>query len=218
MIPYRQTLAFRVWRVILVGVTMLFMHVFIGLTIPFGSYLTPFAVKCDLHLSKADGAHLTTLFWTTFTVFRCFSIAYLQWISTEVCIFGNIAIITIANGIIVPFGNSHLLMLWLGVAIMGIGFSSIWACVFGFLEEHLTVTPLMSAFMIVSAGLGEFVFPAIISEFIDWYPMILMWVTAACTAGIVVLFTLMSLICRFKIGKADQQWLVPCSCSTPRCT
>ena len=167
----------------------------------FGSYLTTFAVKCHLKLSKADGAHLTTLFWSTFTLFRIATVFYITLIGNEINIFASLSVILAANVLLVPFADNNVYLLWTGVALIGIGVSSVWACVFGFLEEHFPVSPLVSAFMIVSATLGEFVFPAIISLFIRSYPMILMWITLFCSAGIAILFSFMSLICRFKIKK-----------------
>lgn len=49
--------------------------------------------------------------------------------------------------------------------------------------------------------LFEFVFPYVISSCIDGYARILLWVTLFCAVGIAVLFTTISLICRYKLGK-----------------
>ena len=190
------------WKILTVILTLVFMHIYLGVEISFGSFLTTFAVKCKLQLSKADGAHLTTLFWSTFTLFRILTVFYIDYIGQEMTIFASLIVILISNIFLVPFSESNLAVLWIGVALIGAGISSIWACVFGFLEEHFTVTPLMSAFIIVAAVLGEFVFPVIISAFIDGYASILLWVTLSCSLGISILFVAISLICRFKLGKA----------------
>ena len=199
------SLSYKMWKVIVVMLTLIFMHIYLGLEITFGSYLMTFAVKCNLNLSKADGAHLTTLFWSTFTLFRIFTVFYIEFVGNQLNIFASLTVVLIANVLLVPFGSHNLPLLWTGVALIGIGVSSIWACVFGFLEEHFAVTSLISAFMIVSAVLGEFVFPVVISSFINCYPMILMWVTLFCSCGITIAFCLMSLICRTKLGKITSQ-------------
>ncbi len=47
----------------------------------FGIYLTPFAVKCSLHLSRQSGAHLSATFWGAFTAGRFASIFVSSYVS-----------------------------------------------------------------------------------------------------------------------------------------
>ena len=199
---YRSSRMYARWKAVVVVLTLLFMHTYLGLEIAFGSFLTTFAVNSSLSLSKVDGAHLTTLFWSTFTLFRVATVFYIEVVGNERNIFASLTVILIANACLVPFGASNVTLLIIGVALIGIGISSVWACVFGFLEEHFPVTSLMSAFMIVAATLGEFVFPAVISAFIAKDPQILMWVTLFCSSAIAILFTAMATVCRKYIGKA----------------
>jgi FHS family Na+ dependent glucose MFS transporter 1 len=195
---------YQAWKIAVIILTLCFMHIYLGLEISFGSFMTTFAVKSGLGLSKADGAHLTTMFWSTFTLFRIMTVFYLDIVGLELNIFASMLVILIANAFLIPFGSTSVPMLWAGCAIIGVGISSVWACVYGFLEEHFTLSPIVSALMIVAAVLGEFVFPVVISSFIDEYPMVLMWVTLFCSIGCSAVFTLMSLICRFKLGKLER--------------
>lgn len=196
---HENDLRYKSWKLLLLILSFLFAHINLGLMIAFGSFLTTFAVQSDLHLSKGDGAHLTTVFWSTFTIFRILTIFSIDYVGHEVSIFASLAVILVANILLVPFGDSSLPILWTGVALVGVGMSSIWACLFGFLEQQFPVTPLISAFMIVFAVLGEFVFPALISSFIEAYARILLWVTLFCSVSNCILFIAMSLIARHKL-------------------
>ena len=184
------------WRAIVVMLACMFMHVFHGLEITFGNYLTPFVVNSRLHLTKAAGAHLTTLYWSCFSLFRIATVFYIGFIGNEWNITGSLVAILIANIFLVPFGQTSQIMLWIGVALIGIGTSSVWACAFGFMQDNIKLTSTISALMVVCANMGEFVFPFLISFFIKDYPMILLWVTLFLSVSVTLLFAFMSLICR----------------------
>ena len=55
--------------------------------------------------------------------------------------------------------------------------------------------------MLGSAVLGEFVFPFIISSFIDTEPRILLWVTLFSSLSTTVLFLLILFLCRTKLRR-----------------
>lgn len=163
---------FYFWKGFVIVLTVMFMHIYYGLEITFGSFLTTFAHESGLQLSKADGAHMTSLFWGTFTVLRLFTVFYIEYVGAEMNILLSLVVVLIANVLLVPFGNSNELCLWIGVGVIGLGTSSIWASLFGYLEEYFTVTSRIAAGMIVSAIVGEFVFPLIISNFVQDYPQV----------------------------------------------
>lgn len=195
----------RKYKGIVCVLVILFMHIYYGLEITFGSFLMTFAVKSKLRLTKADGAHLSSLFWSTFTFLRLFTVFYIEWVGAELNIFVCLVVILIANGILVPYGNKDVSMLWTGVAMIGLGTSSIWSCMFGYLEEYFPVTNMIAAGMIVAAIVGEFVFPVVISTVVDEMPEILLWVTLFCSVMISILFTLIVIVCRLKLKKPQNR-------------
>lgn len=203
-IDRRSTQKYRISKLVVILLVLVFMHIYLGLEISFGFFLTSFAVKSDLKLSKATGAQLTTTFWSTFTLFRILTVFYIEYLGQVGVITGSLVVILVANGFLVPFGNTNLPLLWTGVGLIGVGISSVWACVFGYLEEHFPVTPMMSALMVVSAVLGEFVFPVIISAFIDDYPQVLMWVTLFCSTSIAFIFAFIALLCSKVLKKQTE--------------
>lgn len=178
-------------KMLLICLTAAFMHIYYGLQISFGSFLMTFAVQSDLGLRKQDGALLSTLFWLTFTLFRLVTVTVLDRLRGHSSIFFCLSIILVSNCFLVPFGNSNFVLLAVGVGMIGIGMSSVWASIFEFLESNFKVTSGISSIVVISAILGEFVFPVIISSFISAYPLVLLWVVLFCSTTITLIFCLM---------------------------
>ena len=187
------------YKGIVITLTMMFMHIYYGLELTFGSFLVTFAVESNLNLSKKDGAQLTSLFWATFTFWRLTTIFYIEYIGNEMNILFALSVILVGNVILVPFANSSVLCLWIGVAFIGLGTSSIWSCVFGYLEEYFPVTSRIASSMIVSAIIGEFIFPLIISNFVADTPQIFLWVTLFCSLSLTIIFLFLVLVMRKKM-------------------
>ena len=173
---------------------MLFMFFYCGIEIALGSYLPAFAVKCDLHLSKSDGALLASVFWITFTFSRLATIFYIDIVGPRNNLIMALSMILISNIFLIPFGNSIEWCLWLGVALNGVGMSSIWATLFSFISSYMPVTGNMTSLIVSASCFGESIIPIIISAVIDRDIMIFLWVTLACSLILVLLFVLLYLL------------------------
>lgn len=189
----------RKWKNIVIALTLLFVHVTLGLEISFGSFMTTFAVHSDLHLTVVTGAHITLLYWSTFAFFRIVTCSYIQYTGPGRNIAGCLIVLLIANAIFFPFGGNSEIMLWMGSAVYGIALSSLWASVYSYLEQYFLVSSLVSSLFTMSAMVGELVFPAIISSRIEEEADVLMWVTLSCSFLMMMTFCLLSLICRYKL-------------------
>ena len=106
----------------------------------------------------------------------------------------NVGLIIVANVIIFPFANSVPLCLWIGTFFMGIGNSSIFASIFGFMENYFPVSNNVASSIIVSSFCGEFIFPVIVSRFMENRPTIFLEVTLACTAALAASFAMAVLV------------------------
>lgn len=188
-------------EIIVIVLTSAFSFFYYGLEITFGSFLTAYSVSCDLKLEKSTGALITSLFWAVFTFFRLFAVFYIDFTGAEFNLWFELILIMIANVILIPFSNHLEWALWTGSAIMGLGASSIWASVFGFLEDYFPVKSHMTAAFIVSACVGEFVVPTVIANWVQSYPKIFLWVMLACSIAMIILMTLMSVLCRIFFRK-----------------
>lgn len=202
------------WKLCIIIMAVAFMHIYYGLEITFGSFLTTYTAKSDLHLDTKVGAQLTSLFWACFTFWRLITIFYISYTGSELAIFISLAIMLLGNIIIVPFGNKYAWALWLGTGTIGIGVSPLWASMFGFLEDYFPVTSRIASSMITAAMVGEFFFPVIIAKYVDCYPMVFAWVTLVCSLCMPVLFIAIVILCRFKLKKATVSTLTHPSEST----
>ena len=187
------------WKVIVVVMSVFFMHIYYGLEITFGTFLTTFAHKSQLHLETTEGADITSIFWATFTFWRLPTIFYVDWIGPVKTILFNLVVLVIGNIILVPWGNSQKWALYTGAALVGLGASPIWASMFGLLELFFPVTSGIASAMITAAMIGEFIFPTIISGFVVCTPMVFAWVALFCSVSVIVLFGAITLICLCKL-------------------
>ena len=107
------------WRLVVIIVSTIFCHFYFALQLVSGTFLMAYVVKCDLHVDKSSGALMNSLFWVTFTVFRLPSIWIMKKIGLEKSIIVNLVITVFANIVLVPFGNSNIYALWIGMALIG---------------------------------------------------------------------------------------------------
>ena len=137
----------------------LFMHIYYGLEIAMASFMTTYAVKSDLKLSKSTGATITSVYWSTFTFFRLLAIFYTDIIGPEKNIIFELVLIIVANGFLLPYGDTYEWCLWTGAAIMGMGMSAIWGSMYGYLQNYFTLSNKIAAGFTLAACVGEFTFP-----------------------------------------------------------
>lgn len=186
-------------RYTIICLATVFMHVYCGLELAFGTLITSYAVKCDLHLDKATGAYMASVYWAFFTFFRLFAIFFADVIGAETNIYFNFMLIVLSNLFLIPFGDTNVYCLWAGIILMGLGTSSIWASIFGFLEDYFPVTSGMTASFSVAACLGQSIMPFIVGHFIDSYPPIFLWVTLTASTLLILLFSTFSYLCKKKL-------------------
>lgn len=188
-------------RYTIVVLATLFMHIYCGLELAFGTLITSYAVKSDLKLDKATGAVMASVYWAFFTFFRLFAIFFADIIGAENNIYFNFSLIAMANFFLIPFGGTNVYCLWAGIILMGLGTSSIWASIFGFLEDYFPVTSGITASFSVAACLGQSLMPFIVGYFIDSYPPIFLWVTLAASLMLIILFSVFSYLCKHCLRK-----------------
>lgn len=188
------------WKKVMIAFILVFALCSYGIELTYGSYLTTFAVKSASHLDKGTGAYMTSLYWTVFTFFRLSTIFYIDYIGPESNIMMNVTLIIVSNILIFPFADNSPLCLWIGTFFMGIGNSSIFASIFGFIENYFPVSNKVASALMVSSFCGEFVFPVIVSHFMEDRPTIFLEVTLACTVCLAASFALAVAVARSKLS------------------
>lgn len=108
-------------KLTIMGLSIIFFHLYCGLEISFGSLLAPFAVKSKLRMTKAEGAFITSTYWGMFTFFRIFSLFAITFFSTRCILIFNMSLIMLSNVFLLPLANEFRWALWTGSALMGLG-------------------------------------------------------------------------------------------------
>jgi FHS family Na+ dependent glucose MFS transporter 1 len=189
----------KVWKVLIIFLVIIFMHITFGLQVSFGSYLMTFAVNSHMRLSKSIGAYLTTLYWTAFSLTKVAAIFFVNKLGHEVTILISLIMMMFGGALLVPFGDTDVTVLWIGVGLEGIGISSIFACVFGYMELYFPVTDLIGSLIAMSSVLGELSFPVIISHFIEADPQILMIILMGSSCILTAIFLFIMFVCKTKL-------------------
>lgn len=199
------------WKVAVVLMSTVFMHIYYGLEITFGTFVTTYAAKSPLHLETTEGAFITSIFWATFTFWRLPTIFYVEWLGPIKTILFNLIVLLIGNLILVPFAATNSWALYAGTALVGLGASPIWASMFGLLELFFPVTSGIGSSMITAAMIGEFIFPTIISGFVSCYPQVFLYVCLFCSMSVIVLFCIITLVCLYKLTETTLEEVKTCA-------
>lgn len=188
-------------RLLVIALICLFMHLYCGLEIIFGDFISPFVVKSDLHMSQQTGALISSVFWIALTFCRLGAVFFIDYIGVERNIFLNLTFIVISSTILLPFGTSTQWGIWAGSVFMGLGLSSTWPSIYGFMEQYFHVTSRIAASLIISASIANLTIPAIISPLLTAYPQIFVITTAVIAVGMITLFTSITILCRRNLTK-----------------
>ncbi|RWS26537.1 sodium-dependent glucose transporter 1-like protein [Leptotrombidium deliense] len=183
-------------KIFAVLVAAFFIKIYFGIAISFGSFLAAFAVKCKLNLLKSTAAMLTSAFWGTFTLFRIPVTLAMNFIGIRNLIIFELFLMFCASIPLQLFGESNVTILWIAVVIMGCSLSSVFALVLGYLQQHIKLTNAVLSLFLISACVGEFLFPTILAKFIDQKPNVFTIICSVCTVSSSFVFVLLELVCR----------------------
>jgi hypothetical protein len=195
----RNSRNYIIWKHSAIGLLCLYVLIYHGIELAFGHYLTSFAVASDLHLTKQRGMEITSAYWAAFTFGRLVTATYIGYIGADGNMLLNSCAILIASVIMLPLGYRYESCLWTGAIFMGMGCSTIWPSSFGYLELYFPMTSRIGAFIIICETSGEFIFPTLISRFMNDYPNILLIVTFSCSCSMAVIFPIIVIIGKFKL-------------------
>ena len=126
-------------KIILTGIMAILYFIYDGFEISFGTFLSVFAVKSGLKLSRTEGSDITAIFYGTFAVTRGLAIALsviatpsmVMWTSYGLCLLGSL--------LLTLFANYSSIFLYFGTAIMGIGMASIFGTGFLWMEQIMEI-------------------------------------------------------------------------------
>ena len=189
-------------KIIILALHMTCQHMYFGLEVAFGSYLTTFAMKSDQRLSQLTGAKLTSVFWGVFTFMKLPAIVYMQWLGNGTNVMLGLSVSLAGTAVLIVGGDTDYVMLLVGTIIVSAGLSSIFASMMRYLEGYIPVTESIGALSSLFYTLGEFTFPFVIGLFIDDQPLILTYAVLFSVLCMGLLFPIIMLMCRFQLTKS----------------
>lgn len=84
---------------------------------------------------------------------------------------------------------------------MGIGIGPVFAGVLGYLQQYFPVTGRITSIFIVSACVGEFLYPWIISQWLEDHPSVFLYVMAICSIVDLIAFIAAYLMCNLVVKR-----------------
>jgi len=144
----------------------LFLFVYVGLEVAYGSLIFTATVIGTLQFSKDSASLIQAFFWGLFAFGRLFSIALVLFkVRSSVMITMNLAGSLVASLIMIIFVHSSP-AIWLASVVLGASYSSIYPTAMTWMSENMEATGLATAVLITGGVLGDIILPAIVGALI----------------------------------------------------
>ena len=143
-----------------------FMFLYVGLEAGFGSLIFTVAVKGKLNFFKPTAAVLQSVFWGTFAFTRLVSVtlAILK-VRASIMIMGNLFGSFVAS-LIMTFYIHNSLAIWIGSAVLGMSYASIFPTVMTWMSENAKATGKATAVLVTGGTIGDITIPATLAALV----------------------------------------------------
>ncbi|XP_064467285.1 sodium-dependent glucose transporter 1B-like isoform X2 [Ornithodoros turicata] len=188
------------------ALTGIYVFVYVAMECSYGQMLTTFGVKSDLRMTVSSAAYLTQVFFVTFTLARVLAAVMALKVTPFGMLLASNLLLVGTYAILMPWGASSSLLLWVGTAVSGIGQASIYGAAVSFCVEYVVLTNANMSLIIVMSGVGAMLSPVLVGQFIDDFPMVLMYtcfVASLVMALVLILLHLLTRNCE-KLCDADK--------------
>lgn len=158
-----------------------------------GTFLTPFVVHSDLHLTKSSGALMTSMFFGTDILGQLLFILKPNVFSIVTNISALLAFV-IAGNVLLYFAVAVFEStsgLWVAMATIGFGWSSIYCLTFAFLNQFVAIRAKISSILLAAFCFGQSVVPMLDGFFIEDWPMFFVYSSIFLSVLSVVVFVVM---------------------------
>jgi len=190
-------------KLLVLCITMIFFFLYVGLEVAFGTYLTTFAVKSRLGLSRGEGSYLTSVFWGTFAAMRGVAVPAAIFLKPELIMIISFTCCLVGSTILSILGDTYVIALYVCSGVMGVGMASIYATGMLWLKRYVNITYRVGSALAISASLGAKIFPVLVGQTVEETPMSFMYLVLAVSTGCTLLFCINSLIARTIVTSSD---------------
>lgn len=130
----------------------------------------------DIRLSAAKSAHLLSTLSTTFAIGRVLSVFVSLHVIPDVMIAFHLTVVAVSQMLLYIYRDNELLI-FVFTALLGYGFSAMWAGLFAFTERHIGLSERVGSVFCLLIGFLNLVAPMAISKYFHQTPVILFYVT-----------------------------------------
>ena len=146
--------------IVLFSLIFSFMFLYVGLEAGFGSLIFTVAVKGELCFPKSSAALLQAVYWGNFAFTRLISVTLaLLKVRASIMMVGNLFGSFVAS-LIMTFYIHNSTAIWIGSAVLGMSFASIFPTVMTWMSENATATGKATAVVVTAGSLGDITLPA----------------------------------------------------------
>lgn len=160
---------------IMIGLVVIFIISYVGIEFGNFMYLTVFAVKGDLNLSKAEAVQLMALYLGLYALARLVGAFLSIKLTPNHILFLDGALIVVGAVILQLYSQTSLVMLHVGFAIQGFGMGTMLANSLLWLQQYMHVSNKLMSGIVVAGSLGVNLAPIIVGQFIETMPMVLIY-------------------------------------------
>jgi FHS family Na+ dependent glucose MFS transporter 1 len=155
-----------VYVIVLFTLIFCFMFLYVGLEAGFGSLIFTVAVTGRLGFTKSTAAVLQSVFWGTFSFTRLVSVTLaLLKVRASIMIMGNLFGSFVAS-LIMTFYVHNALAIWIGSAVLGMSYASIFPTVMTWMSENAKATGKTTAVLVTGGTLGDITLPATLAALV----------------------------------------------------
>ena len=138
-----------------------FMFLYVGLEAGFGSLIFTVAVTGQLGFSKSTAAVLQSVYWGTFCFTRMISVTCAFFgVRASIMIMGNLFGSFVA-ALIMTFYIHNALAIWIGSAVLGMSYASIFPTAMTWMSENAKATGKATAVLVTAGTVGDITLPAV---------------------------------------------------------
>ena len=143
-----------------------FMFLYVGLEAGFGSLIFTVAVTGQLGFSKPTAAILQSVYWGTFCFTRMISVTCaLFGVRASIMIAGNLFGSFVAS-LIMTFYIHNALAIWIGSAVLGMSYASIFPTAMTWMSENAKATGKATAVLVTAGTVGDITLPAVMGAMV----------------------------------------------------
>lgn len=163
----------RIKKIVFVALSGLYLGFYTGMEMCSVQFMPTLVQYGELKLSESQAALVLSGLTGSYAIGRGLGVPISLKVKPEVMISVNIFLVVVSNLLLLA-GSDNETFLWLGCITLGLGFSTMYASFCAYMQHYMVFTDMVGAIMLVSGSLVGMAYPALVGNFIEDKPYVLM--------------------------------------------